>query len=355
MSYLDPHPLKCLALWKALQDAGRDLPALWPCVAAAAAADGDVRDVYQAALLALQVQRRGIRHLHAHFANVATSVARLAAKMCGISYSFTAHAKDIFHDEVDRSLLRTYLNEASHVIAISDYNRDHLAALCPEGAERIHRIYNGLELNRYPFSDLSGRSEQIIAVGRLVEKKGFGTLIEACRLLRDDGLAIPCRIIGVGPLQETLQQQISALGLADQIRLEGARTHGGIIEAVSGASIFAAPCVTGSDGNRDGLPTVLLEAMALGTPCISTDVTGIPELLRHQQSGLCVGQHDAAALAQAIRRLQQEPVLAAQLASRARALVEAQFDSAGTSAQIAALHRRCCVSEAGAGDGSAGG
>ena len=336
--FLDPHPVKSSDFWAALQAAHRAGLQVWPTLAAAA--DEEVRDVYQALLLALQVQRSGIHHLHAHFANVATTVARLAAQLCGISFSFTAHAKDIFHDSVDQERLRAWINEASYVIAISEFNYHHLVGLCPEGADRIHHIYNGIDLRKYPFLADQPRARRILAVGRLVEKKGFDVLIEACRILRDQGLEVPCRIIGVGALHEALQQQIASHGLTDLVTLVGARTHAGVIAEVSAAQVFAAPCVIGSDGNRDGLPTVLLEAMALGTPCIATDVTGIPELLQHEQTGLCVGQRDAAGLAQALRRLLDDPALAQGLAERARARIEARFAMESTSAQIGALHQR---------------
>lgn len=339
--FVDDHQPKSIDLWNTLHAAAAELPGLWPTVSAAG--EFEVRDVYQAVHLACQAKRNGITHLHAHFANVATNVAQLAARMAGISYSFTAHAKDIFHEEVNQNRLREQIREASHVITVSDFNHRHLSSLCPDSSNRIHRIYNGLELRTYPFSPLSGREDRIIAVGRLVEKKGFEVLIDACGILRNSGEPIPCRIVGVGALATTLQWQIDELNLNDLVSLEGAMTHGRIIEAVSSASMFAAPCVVASDGNRDGLPTVLLEAMALGTPCISTDVTGIPELLRHERTGLCVPQRDPAALAGAIRRLRAEPELAARLAVDARQRIEEDFDIGRTSRNIAALHQRQAV------------
>jgi glycosyltransferase involved in cell wall biosynthesis len=165
-----------------------------------------------------------------------------------------------------------------------------------------------------------------VAVGRLVEKKGFADLIEACSLLRDRGVEVRCRIVGIGEQEPELRAAIEHLGLGNRVELPGPRPQGDLIKAVGRAAVFAAPCVVGGDGNRDGLPTVLLEAMALGTPCVSTDVTGIPEVLRDGETGLMVPQRDPAALADAIERLLADPELRVRLAGRARRLVEAEFD-----------------------------
>jgi glycosyltransferase involved in cell wall biosynthesis len=258
--------------------------------------------------------------------------------MAGMTYSFTAHAKDIFHQDVNCNQLQGLIREAAYVITVSDFNRSFLSDMAPDSAAQIHRVYNGLDLRKYPFRPFGDRPESIVAVGRLVEKKGFDVLIEACRLLRDDGIVVPCRIIGVGDQQTALARQVEALSLVDQISFVGALTHARVIEEVSSASLFAAPCVVGADGNRDGLPTVLLEAMALGTPCISTDVTGIPELLDHQRTGLCVPQRDPRALADAIRLLLSDRALASRLATYARERIEQEFDNAVTGRRIAALH-----------------
>lgn len=338
VTFVANQPVKSIDLWSDWHEAASMLPELWPTIATAG--DYDVRDVHQAVLLACRVKRSGLEHLHAHFADIATNVAHLAARMTGISYSFTAHAKDIFHQDVNSDRLRQQIQDAAYVITISDYNHRLLSELCPEAATKIHRIYNGLDLIKYPYSNQPGRSPEVVAVGRLVEKKGFDILINACRILRDEGMRIPCRIIGSGAQKAALQQQIEALALQDLVRLEGPMTHGRIIETVSAARLFAAPCIVGSDGNRDGLPTVLLEAMALGTPCISTDVTGIPELLDDGETGLCVPQRDAGALAQAILRLHQDSQLAHRLAINARARIEKDFDNQKTSLQIAQLHCR---------------
>lgn len=291
------------------------------------AAKGELaRDVYQALVLARLVRARGITHLHAHFASAATTVARLAAHFAGISYSFTAHAKDIFHESVRPDDLRRKLEEASTVITVSDFNLQFLRSEYGPAARNVVRVFNGLDLTRFPFLSPEQRAPRIVAVGRLVEKKGFGILIEACALLAQRGVAFHCQIIGGGELETQLRHRIAELGLGEKIELSGPRPQSEIVADIHRAAVFAAPCIVGEDGNRDGMPTVLLESMALGTPCVSTDVTGIPEVLRDHVTGLMTPQHDAPALAAALEKLFSDPALRVRLAKQARAMIEQDFD-----------------------------
>ena len=330
--YLSATGLKALDFWTALEQAGQVLPGVW---AALEAAQGeDVDQVYQAVLLAHQVRLKGIGHLHAHFATSATSVARLAACFARVPYTFTAHAKDIFHESVRPDDLRRKLRDAAAVITVSDYNVAYLRQTYGPAAAQIQRIYNGLDLERFPYAAPQDRPPRIVAVGRLVEKKGFADLIEACALLAGRGCRFSCQIIGVGELEANLQTHIERLGLRASVELIGPRPQSEVIWNVQSAAVLAAPCVVGQDNNRDGLPTVLLEAMALGTPCISTDVTGIPEALRDEETGLRVPQHDPAALAAAIEQLLSDPGLRVRLAVQARRQIEAKFDSQRNAARL---------------------
>ena len=324
VTYLQAKGLKAADFWSTLDDAGEILPYLWDSLEEARGED--VRYAYQAVVLARETRRRDIDHLHAHFATASTTVARLAARFARIPYTMTAHAKDIFHESVRPEDLRRKLQDAAATVTISDYNLDYLHDNYGPAAEGVRRIYNGLELERFPYEEPRGRVPEIVAVGRLVEKKGFADLIEACSLLRDRGVEVRCLIVGIGEQEPELRAAVERLGLGNRVELPGPRPQGDLIKAVRRAAVFAAPCVVGGDGNRDGLPTVLLEAMALGTPCISTDVTGIPEVLRNGETGLMVPQRDPAALADAIEKLLADPELRVRLAGRARRLVEAEFD-----------------------------
>ena len=282
-------------------------------------------DAAQALQLSVLVEERGIDHLHAHFGSVSTSVARVAARITGRTYSFTAHAKDIFHEDVDPEDLARKLAEAHHVVTVSDYNLGYLRTAFPEAAQSVRRVYNGLDLDAFQF--VSGpRRREVVAVGRLVEKKGFDVLIDAVAILATRGDPVPCVIAGDGPLSEALQERATRAGVEELVGFVGPLPQREIRSLVAGAAVLAAPCVVAPDGNADGLPTVLLEALALGTPCVSTYVTGVPEAVRHDETGLLVPPGDAPALAVALERLLGDSDLRDRFASAGRALVEKEFD-----------------------------
>ena len=332
VTYLPSKGLKVAEFWSVLEEAGETFPDGW--LSLEAARGEDVRYVYQAMVLAREARLRAISHLHAHFATAATTVARLAARFAGLPYTFTAHAKDIFHDSVQPADLRRKLADAAVAVTVSDFNLAYLRESYGLAARHVRRIYNGLGLERFPYRSPRERPPRIVGVGRLVEKKGFVNLIEACAILADEGRGFTCRIVGAGEQEVELRARIARLGLEDRVELLGPRPQRELVRLVQGAAVLATPCVVGADGNRDGLPTVLLEAMALGTPCVSTDVTGIPEVIRDAETGLMVPQWDPAALAAAIERLLEEPDLRVRLADRARRLVEAKFDVNRNAAQL---------------------
>jgi colanic acid/amylovoran biosynthesis glycosyltransferase len=332
VTYLPSKGLKVAEFWSVLEEAGGAFSEGWGALEAARGED--VRYVYQAMVLAREARLRAISHLHAHFATAATTVARLAARFAGLPYTFTAHAKDIFHENVRPADLRRKLADAAVAVTVSDYNLAYLRESYGPAAEHVRRIYNGLDLERFMYRSPRERPPRIVGVGRLVEKKGFVDLIEGCAILAEEGREFTCRIVGTGDQEVELRVRIARLGLEDRVELLGPRPQSELVRLVHGAAVLAAPCVVGADGNRDGLPTVLLEAMALGTPCVSTDVTGIPEVIRGGETGLVVSQGDPGALAAAIGRLLQETDLRVRLADRARRLVEAKFDVNRNAAQL---------------------
>ncbi|MGO2658867.1 glycosyltransferase [Mycetocola reblochoni] len=326
------------ALWQALAEARRRGARMEDVIDELLAAEVD--DAVQACLLAAEVITGRITHLHAHFATAAGRVARLAAAMTGIGYSVTAHAKDIYHRDVDRGVLRTLIADAHHVVTVSDVNLRHLRALAPEHAARIHRVYNGVDSERFPFREEpagTGDALHVVAVGRLVEKKGFEVLIEAARIAGEAGLDLRVDIVGEGERRESLQAQIRRSGLEGRVRLLGARTQDGVRELLTRADVFAAPSVEGADGNIDGLPTVLLEAMALGVPAVSTTVAGIPEAIDDGVHGLLVAEADPHALGDALRRLADDPHLGRRLAVSARDRVVTRFATSRQAERLAAL------------------
>jgi colanic acid/amylovoran biosynthesis glycosyltransferase len=325
VTYLPFDGVRTADFWALFQQAVARHPRMWTTLADIAREDA--RDVYQALLLAQHVVQRGLSHLHAHFATSATSVARLAARLADISYSFTAHAKDIYGPEVRHDDLGSKLADAAAVVTVSEYNLAHLRGTYGPAANRVHRIYNGLAVDEFSYSAPDLRPPHILAVGRLVEKKGLSDLIDACAILQRSDRPFSCHIIGAGPLEAELRAQIERLGLAPRVRLLGPRPRSEVVRRLQEAAVFVAPCVVSADGDRDGLPTVLLEAMAVGTPCVATAVTGIPEIVHDGVTGVLVGERDPGALAAAIGRLLIDDGLRVRLASAGRALVERAFDA----------------------------
>lgn len=317
-----------------LREHGEHLPQLWDVIQNSSA---NAEDLLQAARLSRSILDRGIVHLHAHFGTVATVVARLASKITGVSYSFTAHAKDIFHEIVEEDVLRKKLADAAGVITVSQFNVAFLKDKYADAAARVKLIYNGLDLDEFRFEPEGDRPPLVLAVGRMVEKKGFSYLLESCALLRARGVRFRCEIVGGGVLESALQAQIQKLGLGDCVKLCGPMSQCDVKQKIRQARLLAAPCLHAEDNDRDGLPTILLEAMALGTPCISTPVTGIPEVLKHEETGLMVAERDEVALADACERLLSDQDLCGVLTQNGRRLIEENFDIDKNTAKIRAF------------------
>ena len=336
VTYLSDARSRASAFWEDLQCARREVPGLWTRLGSIGAPE--VREVWQAAKLAVEFRRRGIDHVHAHFATAAASVAGLASRLGGFPFTLTAHAKDIFHESVDDAELEAKIRAAAAVVTVSDFNLDYLRRKFGT-AVRIERIYNGLDLSGFCFELPLDRPPSILGVGRLVEKKGFADLIDACELLKRWGQPFRCDIVGAGELEADLRTRIDQRGLQHEVSLLGPRPQQEVMARMREASVFAAPCVVASDGNRDGLPTVLLEAMALGTPCVSTGVTGIPEVARHERTALLVNPGAPEELARALQRLINDGDLRLELATRARELIEVEFDIRRNASALRELFR----------------
>jgi len=214
------------------------------------------------------------------------------------------------------------------VVTVSEYNRRHLAELVGDGlAARIIRLYNGLDLTRIqPDPSIRREPDLILAVGRLVEKKGFRYLVDACRLLQECGRSFRCLIVGKGPQQSILADQIGTLGLQDRVLLLGAQSQEQVLELMKRAAVLVLPCVVTEAGDRDALPTVLLEALALGLPVISTALAGIPEIIEHGSTGLLVPPGDSRLLAKTIAEVLASPELRERLGRPGRSKAEEAFD-----------------------------
>ena len=338
-----PKPYKLSEAWSVFAQATAEIPdfsrryaELLPELV-----DYDAADVHQAVELACHAVRRGITHLHSHFASLAGQTAEVAALFAGIEYSVTTHAKDIFHESVVPARLGRTMARSHHIVTISEYNLNHLATRYPAHAEKLHLVYNGVELARFPYTDPEPldrrRPLRIAAVGRMVEKKGFFDLVAAVKRLVAAGVPVEVRIAGEGELFARLRTAVDIAGLGEVITLLGACTQREIRALLAWADVFAAPSIVGADGNADGLPTVLLEAMASGVPCVASTVTGIPEAIEHGVSGILHAPGDVVGLAGALSTVAEPAFDRASMAAAARAHIERRFDSRTQARMLQAL------------------
>ena len=284
-------------------------------------------DFIQAAHVLRWARKNRINHLHVHFGTNEATVAMLAHAIGGLSYSLTLHAFDIFRNNVNRALLARKINMSRFTITVSEYNRRWMIQNLPGVSEKRIRVnYNGIDLSRFKASDQPRELHTIFSVGRLIEKKGYINLVRAVGRLRDEGLSVRCKIAGDGVEKRRLIDEISRLGLKEQVALVGPVKQQDVREIMQTSSCFALPCVRAKDGNVDALPTVLLESLASGCPTVSTRISGVPEILEHRVSGLLVEPDDDKALAGALRDVLTDRALAATLAIGGRRRAEQRFD-----------------------------
>jgi glycosyltransferase involved in cell wall biosynthesis len=296
-----------------------------------------IKEFLQAGEIAADVLRSDeVGHLHGHFCHGVATITWLASRMTGIGYSFTAHAKDIYQAELNPGrLLERKMDGARFVATCTCANAQVLCARHPRPRE-VHAIYHGLDTDFFspaasPAQPEIGMSPLILSVGRFVEKKGFDQLIEACARLRDAGVAFVCIIVGEnGSAYKAIRRLIDERHLNDQVRLMSAVTQDGLRTIYARAHVFALPCQVMDDGDRDGFPNVLAEAMAMGVPVVSTCISGIPELIDDGVHGLLVNPRDPDGLAQALRRVLEEEGLRERLVRVGRQRICERFDSRRT-------------------------
>jgi len=263
--------------------------------------------------------------LHAHWATYPSTAAWALGEVLNRPFSFTCHAHDIF---IEKQLLARKIHEAALAVTISQHNVDWLRIhATPHAAEKLKVIHCGVDLERTPLSMGIREPRSMLAVGRLDPVKGFETLIDAMGLLRDRGVALDCRLVGSGPLDQSLRQRALERGVASCIDFVGPQPYERISSWMKTATLFVLPSQVAADGNRDGIPVALMEAMASGCPVVSTRVSGIPELIEDNHNGMLVEQRDPAALADAIKRLLDSAELRHRLAAGARARIEDHFDA----------------------------
>ncbi len=337
--------------------------------------------------------RAPINHLHAHFAHDPTLIAHLAHQVTGIPYSFTAHARDLF--QVPEAILAERVKDASAVITCCQNNLKYLNHVAPDQQAKFNMIYHGVDLERFrpkemrrhgdgapggagtrrlgvPVTGRGGDAERerrgdagngpgtpgtrplIISIGRLVEKKGFFDVLAALEIAADQNISFECQIYGDGPLRPALAQWIEAHGLSSCVTLAGSRTQAQLLAVYQSADLFILTPTEPQDGDRDGVPNVLVEAMAVALPVISTTAAGIPELVTHDLNGLLYPPGDVAGIAGGIIDLLNDREKRARLGKAARRKVVDQFDLAQAAGQLKGLFSQTSIRERERGRTSAG-
>ena len=273
-----------------------------------------------------------VRHLHAHFAHGTTTVTWHAATIAGLPFSFTGHARDIYAPQLNpHGWLRRKLLAARFAVTCTAANVAHLNAIAPEA--EVHLVYHGLNADfarmvreAHPAGPSPNGTLRVLGVGRLVAKKGFDVMVEACAELRRRDVAFEAMIVGQDDKHGgVVRERIAALDLGDSVALPGPMGQAELLREYRRAGALCMPCRV-LDDDRDGIPNVLVEAMAAGAPVVATGVSGIPELVSHEVNGLLVEPDDPAALAGALIRIHRDRELAQRLAAAGRRTVEERFD-----------------------------
>ena len=306
-----------------------------------------VKEFLRATALADALLDEGdVGHIHAHFAHGTTTVTWLAGMITGLPFSFTGHAKDVWSPALNPAgLLRRKLLAAEFAISCTEANREHLRTLAPEAM--VHRVYHGLNADFAALvANANGRvvrpsdALRIVAVGRLVPKKGFDVLLRACARLVRNGSDLELELIGEdGEHGPELHELAERLELGKHVRFRGPLGQAELFDAYRRTAMLCAPSRILADGDRDGIPNVIAEAMACGVPVVATPVSGIPELVEDGVNGLLVPPDDPAALAEAIGRLDRDRALARRLGEGGRTTIAERFDGERLAHDVAELFR----------------
>ena len=298
----------------------------------------DFLRLYQAAHVGMLLKKN--THLHAHFAGMAARTAYWIKQFFGIPFSFTAHANDIFVPRLFAIDLGQLIDSASSVVTESDYAANFLRERFSQHAAKIQCVYNGLDFSNFPRADFVSPVPLIVSIGRLIEKKGFSDLIEACRILAESGCNFCCEIIGEGPLENDLRVQIEASNLTEKVTLAGAQSEAEVTRRLADARVFVLACKRDAHGGTDNLPTVIMEAMAAGLPVVSTTLAGIPEMVKPGITGELVSPNAPQELANAIALMITDPARAREFGNKGFAVAREKFSIETSAKNLLNLFRR---------------
>lgn len=285
--------------------------------------------------------RYPIDRFHAHFAHSPTSVAMYAGVLSGMPFGFTAHAKDIYTS--DPFQLAEKIDRADVVVTCTEYNRSYLRRLPTSGSTPLFRVYHGIDLELFSTTDASRRPTRpyrVLTVARLTAKKGIHTVLSALDLLRSRGVAFRYTVIGDGEERDRLMRMADDLGLHERVTWMGTQPHDVVLNQYRNSDVFAIGCEVAANGDRDGIPNVLVESMAMEVPVVATRVSAIPELVEHESSGLLVEPGQPFAMAQAIQRILMDEALRFKLTATAKQVVFERFDNRKLIRNLAEIYRK---------------
>ncbi|WP_028323308.1 glycosyltransferase [Desulfatirhabdium butyrativorans] len=282
-----------------------------------------------------------ISHFHAHFAHSPTSVALYASILSGIPFSFTAHAKDIYTSNPWQ--LAEKIDRSTFVITCTEYNRLHLRKLPVCGNTPIFRVYHGIDLELFQAPDRAASEQKppfrLLTVARLAPKKGIHTVLQALQGLASQELPFLYTVIGDGDEKDRLTRLARDLGIADRIQWLGTQPHDVVLAHYRNSDLFLIGCEIAANGDRDGIPNVLVESMAMGVPVVATRVSAIPELVENEKNGILVEPGDADAMARQIMRILSDTHLRERLIAEARQKVAQHFDHRKLIRELAGIYR----------------
>ncbi|MFC1807901.1 glycosyltransferase [Candidatus Omnitrophota bacterium] len=290
------------------------------------------KSVYYASV----ARKQKIKHIHAHWANIPSTSAYIASRFSGIPYGITAHAFDIF---VETPMLGEKFERAKFIVTCTDYNRRHLIRRFRLNEDKVFLNYHGLEKRWFQREAQDSRVRdpkggcgyparfiKLLSIGRLVEQKGFEYLIKACAILQIKNINFSLKIIGDGPLRDEINMLVAEYNLQRRVEIIKTSAQEQVINYYKESDLFVLPCVISKNQDRDGIPNVILEAMAMGLPVIGTAVSGLPEVLRNEETALVVNDQDPDSLAHAIERVAHSNELGQKLAENGYKLVAKRFD-----------------------------